>query len=79
MRITLNAPKLIDDLGGHYVLSGLFAARLKKKVPAATIYKWTQRDNIPSKRLVEILYIAELERRPVALRDYIISNTAGRA
>lgn len=74
MRVVLNAPKLIEALGGHYTLSGLFAARLKKKVPAATIYKWGQRDNIPSKRLVEMLFIAELERRPVTLRDFIVTS-----
>jgi hypothetical protein len=79
MRIALNATKLIEDQGGHYALSERFASRLKKKVPAATIYKWTQRDNIPSKRLVEILYMAEIGRQPVTLHNYITTDTTGRA
>lgn len=66
----LNTKKLVAHFGGRMELWRRLEAR-GFKLSVKTIEKWTERDSIPSARLVQLMELAAHEQRPLDLNNFV--------
>lgn len=65
--------KLVAHFGGRAELHRRLDAR-GFKLSVKTIEKWMERDNIPANRIVQLLELAQHERRPLNLNNFVRST-----
>lgn len=73
----INTKQLIAHFGGRIELWRRLEAR-GFKLSVKTIEKWMERDNIPSSRIVQLMALANYEKRPLDL-NLFISRSSNKA
>lgn len=68
----LNTRKLVAHFGGRSELHRRLEAR-GFTLSVKTIEKWMERDNIPSNRIVQLMELAQSERRPLDLNLFVLT------
>jgi len=66
----IDTRKLIARFGGRSELHRRLKAR-GFELSVKTIEKWQERDNIPSHRIVQLMELAQHEKAPINLNDYV--------
>lgn len=66
----LDTKKLINRFGGRIELWRRLEAR-GFKLSVKTIEKWQERGSIPSHRIVQMMELAQYEKKPLNLNDYV--------
>lgn len=66
----IDTKKLIARFGGRIELWRRLKAR-GFDLSVKTIEKWTERESIPAYRLVQLMELAQSEKKPLNLNDYI--------
>lgn len=66
----IDTRKLIARFGGRSELHRRLKAR-GFELSIKTIEKWTERDSIPTYRIVQMMELAQYEKKPLNLNDYI--------
>lgn len=66
----IDTKKLIARFGGRIELWRRLKAR-GFELSVKTIEKWSERDSIPAYRLVQMMELAQSEKKPLNLNDYI--------
>jgi hypothetical protein len=67
----LDTKKLVAHFGGRSELWRRLEAR-GFKLSVKTIEKWQERSNIPATRLVQLMELAQYERRPLDLNAFVL-------
>lgn len=70
----IDTKKLVARFGGRIELWRRLEAR-GFKLSVKTIEKWMERDNIPANRIVQLLELAQFEKKPIDLNDYVLRPT----
>lgn len=68
----LDTKKLIARFGGRSELHRRLNAR-GVELSVKTIEKWTERESIPSARIVQLMELAQHEKRPLNLNEYFLA------
>lgn len=66
----IDTRKLVARFGGRSELHRRLKAR-GYDLSIKTIEKWMERDSVPTFRIVQMLELAQSEKRPLNLNDYI--------
>lgn len=69
----IDTRKLVAHFGGRIELWRRLEAR-GFKLSVKTIEKWMERDNIPASRLVQLMELAQHERRPLDLNLFVLRS-----
>ncbi len=69
--VGLNTRLLVDRLGGVPNVQSLVESGGFETLPQRNIYKWMERDSIPSRRLAEIMWIIMVRKLPLRLTDFL--------
>lgn len=68
----IDIKKLIAHFGGRMELHRRLEAR-GFKLSVKAIEKWTERDNLPANRIVQLMELAQHERRPLDLNLFVLT------
>ena len=68
----LNTRQLVAHFGGRAELHRRLEAR-GFTLSVKTIEKWMERDNIPSNRIVQLMELAQYEKRPLDLNLFVLT------
>lgn len=71
--IQLDAKRIVQRFGGRIELWRRLNAH-GHFVSVKTIEKWTERNSIPSSRLLVLMDLAKKEKSPLELDDYILKS-----
>ncbi len=66
----IDTKKLIARFGGRIELWRRLKAR-GFELSVKTIEKWQERESIPSHRIVQLMELAQYEKKPLNLNDYV--------
>ncbi len=66
----IDTRKLVARFGGRSELHRRLKAR-GYELSIKTIEKWMERDSVPTYRIVQMLELAQYEKKPLNLNDYI--------
>lgn len=66
----IDTRKLVARFGGRSELHRRLKAR-GYELSIKTIEKWMERDSVPTYRIVQMLELAQAEKKPINLNDYI--------
>ena len=74
----LDTKKLVARFGGRGELHRRLEAR-GFSLSVKTVEKWMERGNIPAARLVQLMELAQHEKKPLNLNDYVIRSAPNAA
>lgn len=69
----IDTRKLVAHFGGRSELHRRLEAR-GFKLSIKTIEKWMERENIPAVRLVQLMELAQYEKRPLDLNAFVLRS-----
>jgi len=68
---TLNARALVEKLGGVPAVQQMFVGFHFRPLHQRNIYKWIERNSIPSSRILELLWLIDRLKLKISLLDYL--------
>lgn len=71
--IQLDAKRIVKRFGGRIELWRRLAAH-GHPISVKTIEKWTQRNSIPSHRLLVLMDLAKSEKSPINIEDFFMKS-----